>query len=269
MVAEQNREKIKVLIVDDEPLARERIRDLLAGDAEIGVIAEAENGRAALEKIAASLPDVLFLDIQMPHLDGFQMLNALGAECARQIPAIVFVTAYDSYALQAFEFYALDYLLKPFARERFAETLERAKAAVRRPPAAPPNSENNRVADLLEELARGKKKTLEWITVKKNERILLYRAADIQWIEASANYAQLQFAETRETIRETMDNLEKSLDAQTFIRIHRSTIVNVNFIKEVQLWFQNEYRIVMKNGKDFILTSRYRDAFMKFFKREI
>lgn len=263
MEIENKQQKINVLIVDDEPLARERIHDLLALDAEIGAVEEAENGRAAVGKIAERPPDILFLDIQMPHLSGFQVLETLGADEFRKISAIIFVTAFDDYALQAFEFYALDYLLKPFARERFAETLERAKQRI-----FGEAKDESAIAEMLTRLS-GREKKLEWFTVKKNERILLYRAEEAQWIEASANYAALKFAENTELIRETMDNLEKQLDSRTFIRIHRSTIVNVNFIKEVQVWFQKEYRIIMKNGKAFVLTNRYRDNFMKFFRKDL
>lgn len=256
-------EKLKVLIVDDEPLARERVRDLLAGDNEIGEVFEAANGLEAVKWLETSVPDILFLDIQMPHLNGFQALEKIGKEKARQIPAIVFITAYDQHALQAFEFYALDYLLKPFARERFTETSSRAKNQV-----AKFNGENGneQVVDLLEELT-GKPKYLKWITVKKNDRILLYRTEEVQWLGANANYVLLQFEENSELIRETMDSMEKQLDPQTFIRIHRSTIVNINFIKEIQVWFNNEYRILMKSGKMLTLTNTYRERFMKFFKQ--
>lgn len=256
--------KLKILIADDEPLARERLRDLLAGDAEIGAVAEAKNGRETIEKILSDPPDILLLDVQMPYLNGLQVLETVGAAVLQKIGAIIFVTAFDAHALRAFDFHALDYLLKPFARERFAEMLNRAKNQIRLKSQA---AEIGKISRLLENLTDGeKKKPLEWITVKKNERIVLHRAADVRHVEASANYAVLQFEKERETIRETMDNLEKNLDPQIFIRIHRSTIINVNFIREVQTWFQNEHRVVMKNGREFTLTSRYRDAFIKFFK---
>lgn len=255
---------MKILIVDDEPLARERICDLLAQeDAAVNEIREAANGQAAVAALKTNLPDLLFLDVQMPYLNGFEVLQSVGAEVTEKIPAIVFVTAFDRYALQAFEFHAVDYLLKPFTRERFAETLERVKRQIS---AAGRQTEQAKMLNLLEELT-GKPKPLEWITVRKNERILLYRTADLQWIEAQANYALLKFAETSELIRETMEGLEKQLDPRAFIRIHRSTIVNVNFIKEIQIWFQNDYRIIMTTGKDFVLTNRYRDKFMNFFKK--
>lgn len=266
IMEKSNHAKLNVLIADDEPLARERLRDLLTTDAEIGAITEARNGSETVERILEDAPDVLFLDVQMPHLSGLQVLETLNAENLQKIGAIIFVTAYDEHALRAFDFHALDYLLKPFARERFFEAFERAKAQIR---LQNQGAEIGKIKDLIQNLANERKaKPLEWFTVKKNERIALHRAADVRHIEASANYAVLQFEKERETIRDTMDNLERSLDPQIFIRIHRSTIVNVNFIKEVQTWFQNEYRIVMKNGREFTLTSRYRDAFMKFFKNK-
>lgn len=266
-MGESNAAKLNVLIADDEPLARERLRDLLAADAEIGAVTEAKNGRETVEQILENAPDILFLDVQMPHLSGLQVLETLGAESLQKIGAIVFVTAFDEHALRAFDFHALDYLLKPFARERFAAALTHAKTQVR---LKNQSSEVGKLIKLTEDLTkREKPKTLDWIMVKKNERIVLRRAAEIRYIEASANYAVLQFEKERETIRETMDNFERRLDPHTFIRIHRSSIINVNYIKEVQTWFQNEHRVVMKNDKEFTLTARYRDAFMKFFKNEI
>ena len=253
---------MKVLIADDELPARERIREMLKNESEITFIGDAANGNEAVERIKDQTPDIIFLDIQMPGKNGFEVLESLGAEILSRIPAIIFVTAYDQYALRAFEFHALDYLLKPFDRERFAETLKRAKDQVRHR-----NDElNPKILNLLKQI-NSTPEYSDWLTVKKDERITLLKIEDIHWIEANGNYVLIKCKENSEMMRETMDNMESQLNPRIFLRIHRSTIINVNQVKELQVWSRGEYRVVMQGGKAFTLSKNYRPRFDDFFKK--
>jgi two-component system LytT family response regulator len=254
---------MKILIVDDEPLARERIREMLKKETGIKIL-EAENGGEAVKNIKTHHPDIVFLDIQMPDLDGFQVLEKLGEKILNQIPAIIFVTAFDQHALRAFEFHALDYLLKPFDRERFAETFRRAKAQIKNQS----DDSNRRILNLLEQMNETPE-YLEWLTIKKDERIRLFKTEDIHWIEGQGNYVLLKFAENSELLRETMDGIEAQLNPKMFVRIHRSAIINVNHIKELQVWRRGEYRVVMRGGKTFTLSRSYREKFDTFLKKRL
>jgi len=251
---------MNVLIVDDEPLARERIRELLKREVDVKSIREAENGAVAVESIRNHRPDIVFLDIQMPEVDGFQVLQKLGPDTISQIPAIIFVTAYDQYAVRAFEFHALDYLLKPFDRERFGAALTRARRQIA-------NRQNNasslRILDLLKHAGSGTQ-YLEWLSVKKDERIRLFKTEDIQWIEAQGNYVSIRFRDTSELLRETMDSIEAQLNPRMFVRVHRSAIININCISELQVWRRGEYRVVMQGGKTLTLSRGYRHRFDEF-----
>jgi two-component system, LytTR family, response regulator len=253
---------MRILIVDDEPLARTRIREMLKREANIESIAEAANGGEAIERIRADKPELVFLDIQMPDMDGFSVLEVCGKDVISQIPAIIFVTAFDQYALKAFEFHALDYLLKPFDRERFGEALDRARAQIDNRRAGP--ASDSRILELLEKIT-SERKWLEWVTIKKDERILLLKVADIRWIEAQGNYVSLKFEKESHLLRETMDKMESQLDPRSFVRVHRSTIINVNQIKELHVWARGEYRVITHSGKAFTLSRGYRshlDAFL-------
>lgn len=251
---------MKILIVDDEPLARERIRTMLKPYKEVSSLTEASNGSEALKALRKSKPDIVFLDIQMPDMNGFQVLEKLGPVAVAEIPALIFVTAYEQYALRAFEHHALDYLLKPFDRDRFAQAFERAKTQM-----VDPNGSNRRILSLLEEL-RSPVEYVEWLTIKKDERILLLKVEDIHWIEAKGNYVLLKFKENSQMMRETINHISEQLDPKMFMRIHRSTIVNVNQIKELQVWARGEYRVVMKTGQAFTLSRGYREKFDEFLK---
>jgi two-component system LytT family response regulator len=252
---------MKVLIVDDEPLARERIRTMLQPFDEVSSVAEAANGGEAIKALRKEIPDVVFLDIQMPDISGLQVLEKLGPVVVAQIPALIFVTAYEQHALRAFEHHALDYLLKPFDRDRFGEAFKRAKAQM-----LDQNGSSRRILTLLEQLS-SQDKYVEWLTIKKDERILLLKVEDIHWIEAKGNYVLLKFKENAQMMRETINNISGQLDPKIFMRIHRSTIVNVNQIKELQVWARGEYRVVMKTGQTFTLSRGYRDKFDAFLKR--
>jgi two-component system LytT family response regulator len=258
---------MKILIVDDEPLARELIREMLKTEKDCESTSEAKNGREAVELIRAEAPDVVFLDIQMPDMDGFEVLEALSIKELLRIPAIIFVTAYDQYALQAFQYHALDYLLKPFDRERFTAALNRAKEIVRYRGDGE-GEQQQQILKMMEQM-KAAPEYLEWLTVKKNERILMLRVEDIQWIEAQGNYVRLKFENAAHLLREKMDNLESQLNPKTFVRIHRSTIVNATRIKELQVWTPGEYRVLMHGGKTFTLSRGYRNRFDDFLKKSL
>jgi two-component system LytT family response regulator len=232
---------IRALIVDDEPLARERLRSLVAGEADIEVIAECSDGAEAARAIERLSPDLVFLDIQMPELDGFAVLEAIEPEL---VPVIIFVTAYDEYAIRAFDVHALDYLLKPFDRARFHRALSRARAELMGGEKA---EGRQRLAALLAELpAQGR--YLKRIVVKSGGRVVFLSAEEIDWIEAAGNYVKLHVGEKSHLLRETMKRLEEKLEPQLFVRIHRSHIVNVDRVRELEPWFNGEFVVVLKSG---------------------
>lgn len=246
--------KLKVVIVDDEPLAREKIRELLRNDAEIELIAECSGGHKAVAAIQKTPPDLLFLDIQMPEMDGFGVIKALSAQQV-QMPYIVFVTAYDQYAVRAFEVYALDYLLKPFDRERFQKALERAKSQIRRDRS---DTLSQGILSLIEELKEGPRH-LERLVIKNSGRVQLLKTQEIDWIEAEGNYVRVHAGKEAHLLRETISTLETQLNPKKFMRIHRSTIVNLDRIRELQPWFHGEYRIILRDGTQLMLSRSYRE----------
>jgi two-component system LytT family response regulator len=244
--------KIRTLIVDDEPLARERLRTLLAVEEDIEVIGESGDGRTAVGMIRKLAPDLVFLDVQMPELDGFGVLEALKPG---EIQAIVFVTAYDEYALRAFDVRALDYLLKPFDRARFHRALSRARADLR----GDREEIDRRLRDLLEEF-RGDRQGLERIVIKSSGRVIFLRSEEIDWIEAAGNYVKLHAGDKAHLLRETMKGIEEKLDARTFVRVHRSRIVNLDRVRELQPWFHGEYVITLEDGTELTSGRSYSDT---------
>jgi two-component system, LytTR family, response regulator len=236
--------KIRALIVDDEPFARERVRQLLEGDPEIEIAGECGDGLQAVAMINEQAPDLLFLDVQMPELDGFEVLEKV--EAAR-MPVIIFLTAYDQYAIRAFEACALDYLLKPCAEDRFARSVRRAKALLRL------SSEECPPATLLSLPA-----PLERRVVKSGGRVCFFRVEEIDWIEAQGNYARIHVDRAAYLLREPLSHLERALDPRRFARIHRSTLVNVDRIKELQPMFHGQYTVVLRDGTEITLSRRYR-----------
>jgi two-component system, LytTR family, response regulator len=244
--------KIRTLIVDDEPLARQRLRALLEADPDIDLIGECSDGRQAVTTIRKQAPDLAFLDVQMPALDGFGVLGALGDA---RLPVVIFVTAHDRYALKAFEVHALDYLLKPFDRERFTAALDRAKTQVRRQnaPLVDP-----RLADLLQAVG-GRRPAPERLVVKTGGRLYFVRLEDIDWIEAAGNYVRLHTGKEDHLLRESMNGLECKLDVGRFVRIHRSTIVNVERIRELQPAFHGDYAVILHDGTELSLSRGYRE----------
>jgi two-component system, LytTR family, response regulator len=232
---------IRALIVDDEPLARRGIRLRLAEHPDIEVAGEAEDGPAAVRMITALLPDLVFLDVQMPGMNGFDVL----AEVAEiHLPVIVFVTAYDQYAVNAFEVRALDYLLKPFTKDRFDEALRRARG----------------------ELADGARPAAELLatrlTVRKGDRYLLVKIDDVDWLEAAGNYVEVHARGAEYLIRATLASLEKRLDPQRFVRIHRSAIVNADRVAEIRSDAHGDFDVTLAGGKVLRMTRNFSERLM-------
>jgi len=246
---------IRTLIVDDEPAAREGMRHLLAADPEIVLAGECSNGREAAAAIRDTSPDLVFLDVQMPELDGFGVLREVGVERA---PAVVFVTAFDQYALRAFDVHAIDYLLKPFTDDRFRQSLDRAKQLVRQ---GRLGDLSRKLAALLDndESAPPAPRYLDRLVVKSGGKVTLLPVGEIEWIDAEGDYVRIHVGKTWHLLRETMKNLEDQLDAARFVRIHRSTIVNLEKVKELQPFFRGEYVVVLHNGTTLKLSRGYRD----------
>lgn len=243
---------MRVLIVDDEPLARERVRTLLAKESGVEVIGECANGVEAVKDIKSEKPDLVFLDIQMPGMDGFDVLKKLKGE----MPAVIFVTAYDEYAVKAFEVRALDYLLKPFKPSRLSQALDRARRRISS--ADEKDDIVHRVLDLLDERERSQA-YLSRISVRTGDRVLFIKTNDIEWIEASGNYVVLHVGGTRHMLRETLGSMESKLPPKQFHRLNRSAIANLEFVQEVQPLFNGEHVVVLSTGDKINLTRGLRD----------
>jgi two-component system LytT family response regulator len=244
--------KIRTLVVDDEPMGRERVRALLLQEDDVEVIGECSDGTQAIAAIQQHAPDLVFLDVQMPGSNGFGVIDAVGAD---RMPNVIFVTAYDEYALKAFEYHALDYLLKPFNRDRFQETLRHARASLERRRAG---DLGRRLLALVNDI-KPEAPRLERLVVKSGGRVFFLRTDEIDWIEAAGNYVRLHLGEESHLFRETMNRMETRLDARRFVRIHRSRIVNTERIKELQPWFNGEYVVILRNGTRLTLSRGYRD----------
>ncbi len=259
--------KIRTLIVDDEPLARQSIRLLLKADAEIEVVGEAGSGAEAVKAIRNHSPDLVFLDIQMPEMDGFGVLENIEVE---RMPVIVFVTAYDRYALKAFEVHALDYLLKPFSDARFDKALRQAKEQIGQRKIG---DLSRRLLALLED--RDAKRPnqphtpprpahyLTRLMVKSASRVYFLKADEIDWIEAADYYVKLHIGRKNHLLRETMVELESKLDPEKFIRIHRSSIVNLDRVKEMHPLFGGEYALVLHDGTKLKLSRSRRELLQR------
>jgi two-component system LytT family response regulator len=248
--------RIRTLIVDDEPAARAAIRALLAPDPEVLVIGECADGASALETIRADAPDLVFLDVQMPSMDGFALLQRLAPP---EVPVVVFVTAYDQYALRAFEARALDYLLKPFSNERFHETLTRAKQQVRQGKLSTLHQQLLSLLDTGGRPAAPDGTYLKRLVIKSGSRVTILGVKDIDWIEADGDYVRVHAGRAWHVLRDTMKRLETQFDPARFVRIHRSTIVNVERIKELQPYFHGEYVVVLQDGTHLKLSRGYKE----------
>lgn len=249
--------KIRTLIVDDELLARERVRGLLANEPEIELVGECSNGREAVALIQEQRPDLVFLDVQMPELDGFGVLQEIGAG---PLPAIVFVTAHDEFAVRAFAVHAVDYLLKPFDRTRFHTALQRALETVKQQRGG---GLDERLGNLLAEM-KSPPKPLERLSVKSAGHLTFVRVADIDWIEAADNYVALHVGKESHLLRENMSVIETRLPPDKLVRISRSTIVNLDRIKELQPLFRGTYAVILHDGTRLTSSSTYRDKLEQF-----
>jgi two-component system LytT family response regulator len=252
--------EIRAVVVDDEPVARAGVQKLLRQDADVDIVGEAGNGRDAVALIRRVEPDLLFLDIQMPEMNGFDVLQSIGPANA---PVTVFVTAYDQFALRAFEVQALDYLLKPFEDERFHSVLQRAKLEVRR-------SRRDELTDRLENLlnsyaarspaaAPAAPGPLSRIVVREGGAVTFQPVEEIDWIEAADYYAKLHIGPAIQLVRYTMNELERQLDPLRFVRVHRSAIVNAERVKEIRVDYQNHHIVVLRNGTRVPLSRRRRE----------
>ena len=244
--------KVRTLIVDDEPLGRDRLRQLLRDEPEIELVGECADGREAVAAIQKAPPDLVFLDVQMPELDGFGVLAELGGDT---MPVIVFVTAHDKFALKAFEVHAVDYLLKPFDRERFQKALGRALEQVR-------NREGREVIQRQAALLAGLKPAAaapERLAVKSGGHVVWVNLDDVDWIGSADNYAELHVGEKSHLLRETLAALESRLDPKKFVRISRSVMVNAKRIIEIKRLFYGGCEITLQNGARLTLSRRNRD----------
>jgi two-component system, LytTR family, response regulator len=245
-------ERIRALIVDDEPIARKGLRALLDAETGIEIIGECRNGLEAVRAIRELSPDLVFLDVQMPKLSGFDVVAELGAA---NMPAVVFVTAYDQYAIKAFEIDAMDYLLKPFDEERFHKTIDRVRKHLRQ---GSFSELNKTLSTLLTRLDRSEAKPNERIVIKSGGRIFFVNVDEIDWIEAAGNYVRLHVGDKSHLLRETMDAMSAKLAADRFLRIRRSLIVNVEQIKVLEPLFKGEYQITLQDGTELRSSRRYR-----------
>ena len=232
---------LTALIVDDEPLAREGLRELLAKDPEISSVREDRDGREAVKAIRVSSPDLVLLDVQMPEVDGFEVVRQVGAE---HMPAVIFVTAHDQYAIQAFEISALDYLLKPVIEERFVKALARAKSRIRSAFAA---GANPQIISLLESISSSRR-YLSRLAVRSAGKTILMSVDELDWIGGAENYVELHAGRASHLLHVRMSVLEASLDPASFLRVHRSIIVNLSRIRDLQPAEHGDYLITLRDG---------------------
>lgn len=247
---------IKVLVVDDEPLARALIIELLKGFEEFQIIGECSNGKEAFKFIKRNSPDLVFLDVQMPEMDGFAVLEEIRDET---LPTIIFVTAYDQYAIRAFDFHAVDYLLKPFSQTRFEKALLHAKERILEHP--PSDDITRRQISSLLENYQNKAAPLKRLFLKDQGKIVLLDPETINWIEADDKYVRFHTSEKKYLIRQTLNAVEAELDPQVFARVHRSYIVNLTRISELHPMFNGEYVLILNNGTKLTLSRNYRERF--------
>ena len=251
---------IRTVIADDQPMARERLAALLSQEPDVEIVAACASGDEAVTAIQAHRPDLVFLDMQMPELDGFGVIERVGPD---RMPSVVFVTAYDEFALRAFDVHALDYLLKPFGRQRFQKALERARQHLARERAGDLAS---RLLALVEE-ARPARRQTERLVVRSGARLVFVDIRQIDWIEAEGNYVRLHAGGDSYLQRDTMQAMEKRLGADYFIRIHRSRIVNVERVRELRLVPGGEYEAVLQSGERLRVSRLYRDKLQERLKQ--
>jgi len=267
---------IRVLVVDDEPIARRRVRRLLRLEPDVDVIDEVGSGSEAIDSIKKDRPDLVLLDVQMPDVDGFGVVGALGAEL---MPPTIFVTAFNEYAVRAFDVNAIDYLLKPYDPERFRSAFQRARSHIERESSA---EQGRKIRALLEQVlgedrtsaaladrpspapgapisAMPRTRFLDRLMVKHDGRVFFVKVSDVDWFEASGNYVRVHVGKVSHLIRETMHHIEAQLDPSMFVRIHRAVIVNIDRIKELQPWFAGDYVVILRDGRQLKLSRTYRE----------
>ena len=244
--------KLTALIADDEPLARERLNALLAAEPDVEVIGQCRDGEETIAAINTRTPDLVFLDVQMPGMSGFDVIAAVGAD---RMPLVIFVTAYDSHAVRAFEVRALDYLLKPFDRERLTDALQRARVHVQQSEAG---DIGRRLLAVMKDLRRDQPRS-DRLVVKSGGRLFFLRVDEIDWIESAGNYVRLHVGTTAHLLRETMTAIEGRLDPEKFFRIHRCRIVNMERIQQIQPWLNGEYAVMLRDGTRLTLSRGYRE----------
>jgi two-component system LytT family response regulator len=235
---------VSVVVADDEPLGRQRIVRLLAQEPDAHVVAVCADGATALAAVRRHNPDLLFLDVQMPSLDGFSVIRQTSAGGR---PAVIFVTAHDQYALQAFDADALDYLLKPFDEERFHRAYVRARERLHRPAEPEPAAADEGMHP-------------DRLAVKREGTVYFVKIADVDWVEAASNYVRLHTGRETHLLRESMTGIGARLDPRRFLRIHRTAIVNVDRIRELQPWFSGEYIVILQDGTKLKVSRGYRDV---------
>ena len=245
---------IRVLIVDDEPIARRGIRQQLRGEAGLEVIGECGDGAAAIEAITGLAPDLVFLDIQMPEVGGFDVVEAIGVA---RMPAVVFVTAYDEHALRAFDVHAVDYVLKPIDRHRFRTAVERARRRL----AHATGQLDRRLAAALGELGRPAHDYAKRLAIKGDGRVILVDVDEVDRLETAGNYVEVHSGARHHLVRETMASLEARLDPARFVRVSRSSIVNADRVRELQPMFNGDFVVVLRDGTKVAGSRRYRAGF--------
>ena len=241
--------RLRALVVDDEPIARDHLRGLLEDRGDVQVVEECGDGRTAVERIRELGPDLVLLDVQMPELDGIGVVRAIGPD---RMPPVVFVTAHDQHAVDAFEVHALDYVLKPVHRARFNSAMDRVIGLIRS------GSSSNRGRLLAEALERLSPAGADRLAIRSGDRVLYLRVSDIDWIEAADDLVRLHVGKTVHDHRATMNQIEQRLPSSRFVRIHRSTIVNVERIREFQPWFQGDWILVLADGTRLQSGKSYR-----------
>jgi two-component system LytT family response regulator len=249
---------ISVLVVDDEPIARHAIVRLLRDDADIELLGECGDGVSAVAAIRSQSPDLVFLDIQMPAINGMDVVATIGAA---RMPATVFVTAFEQYAVRAFEANAVDYLVKPFSRERFADTLRRVKTRLSAGDAVGPQA-SARILQVLDTL-RQRDDYLQRIPVRTDEHVVFVDVDDIVWIKASRNTVQLHLADRVHELRETMTALAERLDPRHFARVHRSAIINIRRVKAIHPWFNGHHIVTMDTGQQLRMSRYQHETFLR------
>jgi len=256
------RPPVRVLIVDDEPLARAHLKSLLRERADVEVIGECGDGRSAIDQIRRLTPELVLLDIQMPELDGLEVIREVGAEA---MPAVVFVTAYDEHALAAFEVHAFDYILKPVSRTRFTHAIDRVVGLIRTD--AKDQVAADRPLTALVEAMRSERSALDRIAVKADGRVIFIRVGEIDWIEADDDLVRIHAGKAVHAHRSTLTHLEERLPSSRFLRVHRSTLVNVDRIREIQPWFQGDWVLILNDGTRLHSGKSYRSKVREYIER--